>query len=165
MATQPSRRALLFGRSPRRAIRPPWAADPARFHESCTRCGACAERCPQHIITAGDGGFPEVDFSRGECTLCGLCADACPEPVFRPDRDAPPWSAKAVIAEHCLAARGVFCQSCADACAPRAIRFVPRAGSVPLAVVSLESCSGCGACVQSCPADAISIAYAGTGHA
>jgi ferredoxin-type protein NapF len=125
----------------------------------CSRCGACVERCPEHIIVRGDGGFPEIDFGRGECTFCGACADACPEPILGRDCDVAPWDAKAQIAGQCLAARGVFCQTCADACEPRAIRFARRMGSVPLPVVSAESCTGCGACVGSCPVGAITVDY------
>lgn len=152
------RRGFLTGRRGQQPwVRPPWTAEPDRFTENCVRCGACVERCPEHIIVRGDGGFAEVDFARGACTFCGACADACPEPVFRRDRDTPPWSAKARIGESCLASAGVFCQSCADCCEPRAIRFAPRMGSVPNPVVSLDSCTGCGACVTACPAAAITV--------
>jgi len=77
--------------------------------DRCTRCGACAAACPETIITAGDGGFPAVDFHRGECTFCGACADACPVKIDIPkmlialrrevgERRIAPWPERLVFA-------------------------------------------------------------------
>jgi ferredoxin-type protein NapF len=104
----------------------------------------------------GDGGFPEVDFSRGECTFCADCAQACPAPVF--DLTASrPWDLLAVIGEGCLTKQGVVCQSCREACPERAIVFRIASGRVPRPFVETTSCTGCGACVSRCPADAIAV--------
>jgi ferredoxin-type protein NapF len=154
----PARRALLRGRpaSGPAPVRPPWVRA-LRFTDGCTRCGACLEACPEHIIVAGDGGFPEVDFRRGACTFCGRCAAACPEPLF--DREAVrPWDVAATIGEACLARRGIVCESCRDACEPRAIRFRHVPGRVAVPEVAAEACTGCGACVAICPAAAITVA-------
>ena len=62
-----SRRGFLRGRPrPRAEIRPPWALTEPAFSARCTRCGDCLTACPQKILVAGDGGFPTVDFARGE---------------------------------------------------------------------------------------------------
>lgn len=42
----------------------------------CTRCGACATRCPAQALAIKDDHVA-VDLS--DCLGCGLCADICPE--------------------------------------------------------------------------------------
>ena len=71
------------------------------------------------------------------------------------DRDpAPPVS----IGDACFAKHNVLCQSCADVCETRAIRFRPRLGQPPLPELILDNCTLCGDCVPICPASAIAIA-------
>ena len=43
--------------------------------EHCTKCGACAEACPQgaHRVES-----ETHTFDRDTCTLCGKCVEACP---------------------------------------------------------------------------------------
>ena len=61
------------------------------------------------------------------------------------------------ISEHCLAARGVYCHSCADACEETALRVAPALGGTVRILVDAERCTGCGDCVRACPADAIEL--------
>jgi ferredoxin-type protein NapF len=152
-----NRRAFLRGRSSRDGcqVRLPWLAT-RRFEDDCTRCGACLSACPENIITPVSGGFPSVDFSKGECTFCGACADACPETLFDRGR-AQAWQFKAVISDACLAKRQIMCRSCEDACADRAIAFTPVAGRFPSPDIRTDRCTGCGACVSVCPENAIAI--------
>lgn len=177
------RRRLLHGRlpSPSRSapgpsapprIRPPWSGE-ARIAAACTGCGACAEACPQGIVRLGEDRLPFLALSAGECTFCAACAAACPEPVFAPGLDpaAPPAAATAfshraaILAEDCLAAAGVHCQSCGDACPEAAIRFRPRIGGPPLPELSVPACTGCGACIATCPAGAVAPAFGPEGEA
>ena len=61
----------------------------------------------------------------------------------------------AVINSDCLAEAGIVCRSCGDACAASAIRFRPRIGLPPQAIVNETACTGCGDCVTACPGEAI----------
>ena len=158
------RRAFLRGR-PRPGpspIRPPWAVAEG-FSTACTRCGTCVPACPEGIVAIGDGGFPAVDFRRGECSFCGACADACPHPVFQRTDPATgvargPWDLAAAIAEPaCFSVQRVFCRSCGDVCPQSAIRFRLAPGGAALPVVEQDACSGCGACVSACPAGAVTV--------
>ena len=152
----PGRRAFFRGatRLPS-PVRPPWTDD-AGFGEGCTRCGDCLAACPEAILVPGDGGFPEVDFSRGACTFCGDCATSCGEGLF--DRSTrPAWRHVAVIGDACLARRGVVCQSCKDACDEPAITLAYGSGRAPMPEIDAAACTGCGACIAVCPADAIAM--------
>ncbi len=155
MAPETTRRQLLRAdlRGRRGPVRPPWAA--ARFHDVCTRCDACLPACPERILVRGDGGFPEVDFQRGECTFCGDCVTACvPAALHRAGVDAPPWAHVARIGPDCLEARGVQCRACVDPCPHGAVSVRPGA---TLPAVDAATCTGCGACVAPCPVAAVSI--------
>lgn len=138
-------------------LRPPWALDEASFQGACTRCGDCLSQCPEHILLPETtGGYPRVDFSKGECTFCKSCVDACPTQALN-GALALPWGAKAQIGEKCLAAQHVVCRTCGEQCEAAAIKFTPALGGVSLPSITLDACTGCGACVASCPTQAIEV--------
>lgn len=159
MSTSPdlSRRALFFGHDVAAIpLRPPWASSESDFNDACTACGACIERCPQHVLVRGAGSYPVFDPQLGECTFCGECADVCtPRALDRKSAEVP-WKQLAVIGDACLAMRGVVCSSCRDACPERAIGF-PLVASVAMPSMDDNCCSGCGACVSVCPVAAIAV--------
>jgi len=134
----------------------PWVHSETSLTSDCTRCGKCASVCETNIIIKGDGGFPTVDFSRGECTFCYQCAEVCPEPIFLP-RSVSPWQAKATINESCLAKKNVECRSCGELCDTVAIQFKLQLNQVAQPVINLDECNGCGACVAVCPTDSIQV--------
>lgn len=157
----PSRRAFLLGADPMLPTpqRPPWSLAEILFVAACDGCGACIADCPEGILAADPRAMPVVDFSRGAgaCTFCGICADVCKAGAFQQaETRASPWTWRATIADACLAAHGIMCQSCKDACSDSAIHFAYRAGRVAQPVIDPARCTGCGACQAPCPAAAIS---------
>lgn len=159
MAVAVSRASFLRGSFLKeiRPPRPPWAVQDDAFGSSCDRCGECLSACPEGILRRGRGGYPEVDFARGECTFCAACVEVCPTGALARDacRDRPPWELKAHVDGACLARRGVACRVCEEHCEARAIRFrlAPRGSLDPRVDPGL--CTGCGGCYRSCPAEAI----------
>lgn len=153
------RRAFLRGKakSAGNAPRPPWALAGGAFESRCTRCGDCLAACPSRILVVGEGGYPTVDFARGECTFCGDCVARCgPGALCRQGDDAP-WSLMAMVTEGCLAERGVECRVCGEACLAGAIGFQPRIGGMASPVVQASACTGCGACVSVCPTGSVKV--------
>ncbi|HHF3693440.1 TPA: ferredoxin-type protein NapF [Haemophilus influenzae] len=137
-------------------VRPPWSVENSIFVAQCTRCGDCLSVCETNILVKGDAGFPEVCFDNGECTFCGKCVDACKQPIFYP-RDQLPWSHKIDIGVACLTLHRIECRTCQDNCPANAIRFKLQMGGVAQPLVNFDACNGCGACVQGCPVNAITM--------
>lgn len=150
------RRFFLRSKAKTRVNPLPWIADWESFTEQCTRCGDCIRACEANVIVNGDGGFPTIDFSRGECTFCYACAAKCPEPLFKA-KSAKPWDLIATINDQCLTRNGVECRSCSDACETRAIKFQLTLGQVAQPTLNLQDCTGCGACIVPCPVNAIAM--------
>ncbi|WP_417822167.1 ferredoxin-type protein NapF [Terasakiella sp.] len=156
-----SRRTLLFGRSGltgrEDAIRPPWSVPGDAFAKKCTGCGECVRACPEGILTIDNTNLAEVDFSKGECTFCRDCVVACADGALVVLDPQTPWSLHISIEGKCLAMKGIECRACDDQCEPRAIFFRPTPGSVASLHLDKDLCTGCGACIASCPADAITL--------
>lgn len=167
----PRRRALLRGRivdvtAPHAPAvqRPPWALHEEAFTARCVRCHACVDACPRHVIRAGDGGFPAMEFFRQGCDFCAgepACEGACePQALNRAARQQawPDW--KIAVSDQCLARRQVECRSCGDACDARAIRFKPAPGGIAQMQLDRAACTGCGECVGVCPVGAVRMTHA-----
>ncbi|MEK7990843.1 MAG: ferredoxin-type protein NapF [Thiotrichaceae bacterium] len=152
-----SRMQLLRGKH--HVIRPPWTKPEAEFIENCSRCHACLEQCPEHIIIKGRGSFPEIDFSKGECTFCEHCAVACPTTAISKANTQIPWTLKIQINHTCLAQQNVVCITCGEFCNDSAIRFPPKLGGIAHPELNFEQCTGCGACFAVCPTQAIQLQY------
>ncbi len=159
MANPSSRRNFLFGRfsKPKGSLRPPWALFEDDFLQACTRCGDCTLACPTHIITDREAGYPIIDFAEGECTFCGDCVTACKSGALVRHEGELPWAIRAAIGEDCLARQGIECRVCGEQCATDAIRFPLQGGGIPLPGIETGRCTGCGACVGTCPTRAITL--------
>ena len=132
----------------------PWLQSTGHFLDNCSQCQACIKHCPESIIVPGQGGYPTVNFNLGECTYCQACTSHCPEDLFDLDQSTA-WSLRLTIKDSCLTERGVVCQSCRDACEPRAITFKYMPASIPKPLINELLCTRCGACVSSCPVNAL----------
>lgn len=151
----------LFTRAWRKtsgAIRPPWSLEETQFVTQCVRCNRCVQACETGVLQHGSGGYPAIDFQRGECTFCYACADACPESLFL-SRDTRAWEMTVSIEPGCLAYQAVECRRCQDSCDSAAILFRPTTGGIWQPQLQATACSGCGACVASCPVSAIKMEY------
>ncbi|MFT3954661.1 MAG: ferredoxin-type protein NapF [Piscinibacter sp.] len=161
----PRRRSFLRGKLHDAAAetvvappRPPWSLRPdATFTAACTRCGDCVKACPRGVLKGGDGGFPQIDFSRAGCSLCGDCATVCASGAIAPTRQPQAFGWRVQVADHCLSRRGVECRVCGDACDARALRFVPARGGIAQLQVDSAACTGCGDCLSVCPVTALSV--------
>lgn len=156
-----ARRNLFRGKkaSTPSAIRLPWVINEQHFTNGCTQCGDCITSCEENIIVKGDGGFPKIDFSKGECSFCQKCIDVCNQPLFVDERDddKTAWQLDIKIKSNCLAMNQVVCQSCQDSCETEAISFKYLQSKTPQPQIELDKCNGCGACVSICPQTAIEL--------
>ncbi|MBO9446809.1 ferredoxin-type protein NapF [Ruegeria sp. R14_0] len=159
MQQMTSRRAFLSARIRQEAgpiARPPGAIDHS-FPQLCTRCGDCAEVCPEDVIAIGADGFPRFQPTDDPCTFCGDCAQTCPTDALNIDRLSDwPWRA-ALKPESCLSMNGVSCRICQDNCEQNAIRFTLLTGGRAEPRLDAALCNGCGICPGLCPADAIAL--------
>lgn len=114
------------------------------------------QACPEGIIGFDGGNRPLIRFHGGECTFCMACAESCPEPVFDLTQAAP-WPVTVSITDSCLNTAGIACQLCTDSCDPQALRMDLSVRPVGAIQLDVDACTGCGACLGSCPNDAIAL--------
>lgn len=139
-------------------IRPPWSLREGAFIATCTGCGDCVRACPQGIL-ALISGYPETSFAAAGCDSCESCAEAC-APRALDQATQPEWRHAVAIGTGCLANLGVVCRICAEQCDVSAIRFRLVVGGKGRPILNTAACTGCGACVGTCPANAITITTA-----
>ena len=157
-------------------LRPPWALADDDFLEQCTRCHQCIDSCEEKIIKVADGGYPEIDFSKGECTFCEACVNACDTQFEQGiNQNEHPKSSPALVKsngltafyfdlnidESCLSKHKVACQSCQEVCDNESISMI-WSSSIPVPEIALEDCTGCGACVAICPSNSFSMSALAT---
>ncbi|MGI2259212.1 ferredoxin-type protein NapF [Shewanella sp. GXUN23E] len=149
-----SRRSIFSGkRITAQTAHLPWLISSESFFERCVRCSKCGDHCPTGIISPGDGGYPQVNFTRGECTFCYRCAEVCPEHLFKAQSSIP-WVATITLSADCLPLHNIDCRACEESCDSGAIVFRPQLGRVAQPNIDTDLCNGCGACLALCPASA-----------
>ncbi len=166
-----SRRAFLSGRlfsaatrpvarratTPLGPLPPCIAVAPPQAASACVDCAApCARACPTNLVRLHPdnherAGIPYLSFETGGCDFCGDCVTACPVEI---DGEQPLRLGVAELKpKSCLAFDGIVCMACRFVCDAEALVFDPRGRPS----VTPLSCNGCGACVGSCPASALTV--------
>lgn len=162
-------------------MRLPWVVNETVFTSGCTQCQDCINSCETNIIIKDEDGFPKVDFNLGECTFCNKCIDACEQPLFSGafsevgnidnksnhnnvetsilSQNKKAWPVTLEISDKCLAKNNIYCQSCRDECETNVIKFNYLDSSIPQPSLNDLDCSQCGACIKSCPQDALAFNF------
>ena len=134
-------------------VRPPYAAEPARFATACPQCDApCGGVCKEKILKIGEDRLPFLDFMESGCSDCRRCLEVCEPGVL----NAPERFIAATVrinALKCMSWSNVMCYACKEPCMENAIIF---SGLFRPEVVS-DACSGCGYCISRCPGGAIEV--------
>jgi len=145
-------------------VMPPSTGNIARYLSRCTSCHLCIVHCPTHILRPstteyGPEGLlvPTVNFTTGFCRPeCNACADVCPTGAIqnfslsRKQRDK--MGVAVFNSLTCVTATDdVDCDACVRHCPHQAITMVVR-GNHKVPKVSVNRCTGCGACEFYCPA-------------
>jgi ferredoxin-type protein NapG len=140
--------------------RPPGGQDEEHLASACIHCEKCREICPRTAIAPAhieDGILnartPRMAFRQGWCDFCEnepqgpRCVAVCPTHALRAQDAVKPILGKAVLnRDWCLAAKGMGCHECVDACSYEAMSI--ESDHVP--VVDENACNGCGACEFAC---------------
>jgi ferredoxin len=172
-------------RAHKEVIRPPGAVEEKTFLSLCSRCGRCVLVCPNSALHLqgfenGLANFltPRLVPSVGSCILpvdgCHSCMDACPTKALCPiDFSGVPSEhlssfikiGTAVLnTSKCIPyALKQSCLACIEVCPVDGAITIKSDEEPRKPVFNKESCFGCGACWNVCPAipKAVTITSAG----
>ena len=132
---------------------------PLVCQHGCTGFGDCVAACPFDAMVMGAEERPEIIIDK--CTGCGVCVQTCPMGpeglLSLVDEGSPivvacssqesPKASRHACPRGCIA-----CKMCEKVCPVDAIHVIDN-----LAVVDYEKCNGCGACVEKCPTECITL--------
>lgn len=144
----------------------PGALEPEKFASLCSLCYACVNVCPTSILRPNfpnslevDKWFqPEMNPMHGVCEeFCNRCTQVCPTGAIRKLTEEQKRNRQIGIARvrrsACLAwADKEHCMVCDEYCPYKAIKTDFAEDGLPRPVVEPETCRGCGACQNACPA-------------
>lgn len=154
-------------------IVPPGARSLQNMATHCTGCQLCVSVCPNQVLRPSASWTklmqPEVSYERGYCRPeCTKCSEVCPAgailQITAADKSAIQVGHAVWVKKNCVPlSDGVECGNCARHCPTGAIIMVPSDPETPespkIPVVNEESCIGCGACENLCPARPFSAIY------
>lgn len=139
-------------------IRPPFALDELEFLLACTRCSACSEACPHHVIFNLPSrlgvevvGTPAMDLLNTACQLCDdwPCVMACEPRALKREADEaslPRLALAEIDTATCLPYNGPECGACKDSCpVDGAMRW-----QMEKPMIVTELCVGCSLCREAC---------------
>lgn len=144
-------------------VRPPGACQESEFTKKCSRCGNCVKACPffalKPVTMANDFdlGTPTLRCYESWCRFCEdfPCIEACKTGAlaFNVLEKKKKIATARVTPENCIRSAGKNCQACFEKC-----NETFSAGAVEITedlrppVIKTDRCSGCGACLNVCPA-------------
>lgn len=134
----------------------------------CIRCNLCVEECPVDAITDAKSDIPPRITDT--CVKCEICAETCPvgavkvtESTSKVDEEGVRFKVKDVKVPHRklkLKSITVDQEKCKDCESGVCIKFCPT-GAIAMdegkVVIDTDLCVGCGACVNVCPEQAITL--------
>ncbi|MGL4593752.1 MAG: 4Fe-4S binding protein [Thermoguttaceae bacterium] len=146
-------------------LRPPGAVrESGLFSALCTRCGACMQVCPTHLLQPVsidsdliDLGTPQVIFRNNWCeSTCVQCAKACPSGAIRRmninEKASFPIGHLVFSFEFCRLYDDVECTICVRACPVEAISSIWSDIEYRRVLrIDHSICTGCGRCLVFCP--------------
>jgi ferredoxin-type protein NapF len=147
-------------------VLPPGAVSADQFGSVCSRCYACVNACPTHILRVDAPGRmrlidwfqPEMKPNAGTCEeFCNACTQVCPTGAIRDltekEKRYRQIGVAEVIRHACLAWEDQeYCMVCDEYCPYNAIETEMSAQGIPQPVVIPDRCRGCGYCQNQCPA-------------
>lgn len=147
-------------------IVPAGALSLKNFSDHCTGCQLCVSACPNKVLRPSSSLTtlmqPEMSYEKGYCRPeCNICSEVCPAGAIRPvsieEKSSIQIGHAVVNLDLCVVnTDDVDCGNCARHCPAGAISMVKKNPedmlSIRIPAVNEETCIGCGACENLCPA-------------
>ncbi|MBR1713122.1 MAG: 4Fe-4S binding protein [Alloprevotella sp.] len=147
-------------------ITPPGSFSARNMQQHCTSCQLCISECPNKVLRPSTDLTrfmqPEMGYEHGYCRPeCSRCSQVCPTgaicKILPPQKTAIQIGHAVWLKKNCLPLTdGVQCGNCARHCPTGSITMVsydPQDDTSPkVPAVDAETCIGCGACENLCPA-------------
>jgi ferredoxin-type protein NapG len=138
-------------------IRPPGAGKEENFLKLCIKCGNCIKACPHYalIFSAKSNCFDEdtpcLNQGKSFCRFCidFPCIAACPTGALTKTNNIRKIGVAKLHSHLCIRTKNIECSACAEICPEKAISLT---GKNKAPAIKKNICTGCGACLQACPA-------------
>ncbi len=140
-------------------IYPPGIESVASFLRVCEQNYDCISVCPREALMVFREneqdkrfGYPVIKPRQAACYYCDdfPCITACKSGALKTEFKSRKLGLAVINTSLCFAFNKTFCQACIVNCPLTGKAIYADENNQP--VVSEENCTGCGLCVQSCPA-------------
>ena len=131
---------------------------------TCEQSYRCVSVCPHEALQVFRDnehdkrfGFPVIKPRQNACYFCQdfPCIAVCESKALKPAYKARKLGAALINTSLCFAYNDTFCQACIMNCPLTGKAIYADENNRP--VIIDENCSGCGICVQCCPAEEAAI--------